>query len=236
MQLAVHTKIEIPDGLIDEYTRRGASVRVGSHSHSFSGHGGWGAAREGSKFQNRNYRGLNVLSGKNWSGGQALAQDQAYDVGGSEHGSKEQSESDVERSGWKRSFSIQTRLDHFARQIEDEAYAKLRNLGVPLLEREDLQALLNEHDLAAESHFEKMEYGLCCVPPTRPPLKWDRVRRPTRAGFPCVWLTCQERYYGRDPRTNCCATGQTKTTTSWTLAKSRCSIRPRPKRDASNCR
>ena len=97
MQLAVHTKIEIPDGLIDEYTRRGASVRVGSHSHSFSGHGGWGAAREGSKFQNRNYRGLNVLSGKNWSGGQALAQDQAYDVGGSEHGSKEQSESDVER-------------------------------------------------------------------------------------------------------------------------------------------
>jgi hypothetical protein len=51
-----------------------------------------------------------------------------------------------------------------ARELHDEIVSRLSKLGIPLLEREEINRVIAERDLAKEHHFEPQEYGrLLCA-------------------------------------------------------------------------
>ena len=152
IQLAIRTEVDFPDGLVDELVRHGSSIRVGIAQCSFDGHH-YGSGH-GSDAQCRKSWRENHQPGIGWL--KAASGERKYSSGFT-------MDEDHEETNYQRTndsdrtvlqTGIRTKLDQFKMQIQDEAYAKLTRLGVPLLEREEMEAVIEERKLADGDEFE----------------------------------------------------------------------------------
>jgi hypothetical protein len=152
IQLAIRTEVDFPDGLVDEFLRHGSSLSVGGAKCSFDKH------------QFHHGHGFSAQYGKSWRGAHqpgigwatAVNGDQRLGVGFITDRDYEETDYQGSRDSVHTTFqtSVRTKLDQFKMQIQDEACAKLTKLGVPLLEREEMKAILEERDLADSNEFE----------------------------------------------------------------------------------
>lgn len=158
VQLVVHTGIDFPEGLIDEYVAADLSIRVGSSSFALSE-------------QDQTYRDQSSSSladkltneRQPWYGREKSTYQGRSDTSGSRHSTFSRSSEGhdnlkINVEGGRFEVNVRTKLDHFAQQILDEAYAKLTRLGVPLLEREELKTVAEERSLGEGGQFEAKEF------------------------------------------------------------------------------